>query len=95
MGVVQVKRRWGEPKVKYLFSSKIKPLLVKRNVHCSKKHKLKYDFSTFHEGGWEFLSFDVTAAVQQRENSTPTPSSLPSPTGHFCTWVHPLGTFVT
>ena len=23
--------------------------------------------------GWEFLSFDVTAAVQQRENSTTTP----------------------
>ena len=42
-------------------------------MHYSKKRKLKYDFSTFNKGGWEFLSFDVTAAVQQRENSTLTP----------------------
>ena len=38
-----------------------------------KKHKLKYDFPTFNKGGWEFLSFNVIAAVQQRENSTLTP----------------------
>ena len=112
MGVVKVIRRRGNPK---------------SNVHYSKKNKRKYDFSTFSKEGWEFLSFDVRAAVQQRENSTlipvpivsylqfkmaslfstdlgrvacslnkynithlsPFPSSLPSPTGHFCAWVLP------
>ena len=127
MGVVKVIRGRGGPKSNIYFSPKWK--LVRWNTYYSKKHKLKYDFSTFIRGSWEFLSFDVRAAVQQRENSTltpvpivfslqfkmaslfstesgtvacsldkykaltphlsPLPPSLPSPTGHFCTWVLP------
>ena len=63
MGVVKVIRRRGEPK---------------SNVHYSKKNKRKYDFSTFSKEGWEFLSFDVRAAVQQRENSTLIPVPIVS-----------------